>query len=631
MCGIAGQFFHENELPCLETLKAMATAMRYRGPDDEGIYRAEHIGLVHRRLSIRDLSQAGHCPMGSTDERVQVIFNGEIYNWRELRKELEARGVDFASQSDTEVILHGYRIWGLELLPRMRGMFALAIWDGDRCRLLLARDRMGEKPLFYHNSSEGLAFASSILSTKALKAGQPRRAIDSVAIACHLSHGFISASHTVWEGFQVLPPAHFLVIEPGKTLELKRYWDFPRLGPCKRSLPECERVVESVLEDSVLRCLDADVPVGVFLSGGIDSSLVAALAARHYPGIPAFSLGFAEASYNELPYARKVAAHLGLAHHEIEITVDDVMKSLPHLVQQYGQPFGDSSSVPSYCVARLAREQVKVCLSGDGGDESFGGYWRMQSGIYAARYGACIPSGVRRKLVPVLARKLGLIGQRWLAMNSLSLQVPGAAYTNTQSWFECLDEIAGPALRPALSEDLAALRVGRAVDRPEASALQRLLYDDFQVQLPDAYLTKVDVASMAASLEVRAPFLDHHVLELAWSLPDAAKLNWGRRKWLLKRIAARHVPHDMIYRPKMGFAMPLPQWFRGELGEFLDSLLAHSVAKEEGWITTEPVHRCLKAHRNGENHATRLWLVLWLELWFRLVAYNNENSTVIQV
>jgi len=614
MCGIGGQFLHNSEVPRLDVLNAMATAMRYRGPDDEGIYRAEHVGLVHRRLSIRDLSTAGHCPMGSEDGQTQVVFNGEIYNWRELRQDLEARGVNFTSQSDTEVVLHGYRVWGHELLPKLSGMFAFAIWDGKLRRLLLARDRAGEKPLFYQHSPQGLAFASS---TQALRPVQTRPSIDPLAIACHLAHSFIPASCTVWKDLKVLPPAHFLMIEPGEPPRLERYWDFPRDGPGKRPLPECEQVVESALGDSVARCLDADVPVGVFLSGGVDSSLVAALAARQRPGIAAFSLGFAEVSHSELRYARQVAEHLGLPHHTVEITVDDVIESLPHLVQQYGQPFGDSSAVPSYCLARLAREQVKVCLSGDGGDESFGGYWRMQAGVYAARYGACVPAVVRERMVPVLAHRLGSIGQRWSAMNSLSLQVPGAGYSNAQSWFNRLGDLAGPALRPVVSADLAALRTGRVVDRPEASVLQRILYDDFQVQLPDAYLTKVDVASMAASLEVRAPFLEQSVLELAWSLPDAAKLNWGRRKWLLKRIAARHVPPDVVYRPKMGFAMPLPVWFRGELGELLEDMLSESIAASEGWIRLDPVRRCLQAHRKGQDHATRLWLILWLELWFR--------------
>lgn len=616
MCGIAGLFVHDKLLPDLERLEHMARVMVYRGPDDEGIFQVEHIGLVHRRLSIRDLTTAGHCPMGSPDGRFHVVFNGEIYNWRELRSELEHAGISFSSQSDTEVIVQGYRYWGEQLLSRLRGMFAFAVWDGVSRKLFLARDRAGEKPIFYQQTSDGLAFASSI---EALRWSQTLNGIDGVAIACHLGHNFIPSSHTVWSDVNVLPPAHSLVIEPGKPPVLQRYWDFPYSSTKRRSLRECERDIEDILDDSVSRCLDADVPVGVLLSGGVDSSLIAALAARHSPGLPAFSLGFAESSHSELPYASKVAEHLGLEHHTIQITEEDVMASLPHLVRQYGQPFGDSSCVPSYCVASLARRHVKVCLGGDGGDEAFGGYWRMQSGVYAMRYAACFPPGVRKHVIPVLAGRLGTAGRRLQAMNQLSLGPPGAAYTNSQSWYEILGEIAGPTLRPVVNEGISALRTGCGLARKDASVLQRILYDDFQVQLPDAYLTKVDVASMAASLEVRSPYLDQRVLESAWLLPDSAKLNWGRRKWLLKRIASRHVPPEVIHRPKMGFAMPLSRWFGGRLGEMLEEMLRDSIAVQEGWIRLSPVTRCMEQHRLGRDHSTRLWLILWLELWFRTV------------
>jgi len=628
MCGIAGLLLHRSEIPAQEDLRFMAQVMSYRGPDDEGEYSAPHIGLVHRRLSIRDLSLAGHCPMSSDDGSTQVIFNGELYNWRELRGELEDTGLSFSSQSDTEVIVQGYRAWGEGLIPRLRGMFALAIWDTTRDCLLLARDRSGEKPLFYLATSDFLAFSSTLVGLKRVLS-KPQ--INPVAIACHLAHSFIPSNHTAWMGVEVLPPAHLLSVKPSHTVVVTRYWDFPRIGPSRAPSRKWEAAVEAVLDDSVARCLDADVPVGVFLSGGVDSSLVAALAARHRPSIPAFSLGFAEAEYSELPHARRVAEHLGLEHHTTEIGVDDVLACLPHLVVQYGQPFGDASAVPSYLVARLARRHVKVCLSGDGGDESFGGYWRMQSGVYAARYGAMIPRSIREKWIPRIAGRFGGIGRRWAAMNELSLMPPGAGYTNAESWFVRLPEFSGPKLRPALATNLAALRVGQASKYPEASIVQRLLYDDFQVQLPNAYLTKVDAASMAASLEVRAPFLDQRVIESAWGLPDAMKLSWGRRKWLLKRIAARWVPPEVVYRPKMGFGMPLAGWFRGKLGGVLENLLQDSVAVGEGWIQNGLVEQCLHAHRNGENHATRLWLVLWLELWFRLVACEEQNSQGIKL
>lgn len=625
MCGIAGLLLHHDQTPSLAQLRPMGEAMRYRGPDDEGFFSAPHIGLVHRRLSIRDLSPAGHCPMGSDDGSVQVVFNGEIYNWRELRKQLKKKGFVFSSESDTEVIVHGYNAWGEGIVPRLRGMFSFAIWDAEQQHLLLVRDRAGEKPLYYTVSENFLAFASTL---EALKPVQVVRNIDPVAVACHLAHSFIPSSHTVWSGIHVLPPAHMLKQEVGQKPILHRYWDFPCVGPHRKQRRLCLTEVESSLNDSVVRCLDADVPVGMFLSGGVDSSLVAALAARHKPGIDAFSLGFSEASYSEVPYARQVAEYLGLSHHIIQVNVDDLLACLPHLVTQYGQPFGDASAVPSYLVARLARQHVKVCLSGDGGDESFGGYWRMQSGVYAARYAKVLPEKVRRHWVPKVFRLFGGIGRRWAAMNQLSLSPPGTGYTNAQSWFTKLADVAGPRLQPVLQTDLTALRVGQVQKRPEASVVQILLYDDFQVQLPDAYLTKVDVASMAASLEVRAPFLDQKVIELAWGLPDSMKLNWGRRKWLLKQIAARYVPANVIYRPKMGFAMPLPDWFRGKLGVILEQLLKDSAAVDEGWISLQPVRHCLQSHRDGKNHSTRLWLILWLELWFRLVVRSEAPETL---
>ena len=424
----------------------------------------------------------------------------------------------------------------------------------------------------------------------------------------------------MWNGIEVFPPAHYGVINGDGELSLHRYWNFPDERPRAITVSVAEREVERVIDDSVRRCLDADVPVGVFLSGGVDSSLVAALAARHHQGLHSFSVGFEESAWSELDYARRVASHLGLEHHEIIVHPRDVLKILPRLVWHYGQPFGDASAVPTYMVSMLARQHVKVCLSGDGGDESFAGYWRVQSGVYAARYGALVPQTLRRYLVSPIVGLLGPMGRRVAALNALSLAEPGAGYTNSQSWHDMLGEVAGPALRPGLDHDRITCRVGRGLDRENTTVVQKLLFDDFQVQLPDQYLTKIDVASMAASLEVRAPLLDVSVLETAWRLPDRMKLHWGQRKWLLKRIAARLVPPEVVYRPKMGFALPLPQWFRGEIGFVLERLLKDSVAEREGWIDSKRVLCELEDHRNGkrDNHA-RLWLILCLEIWFRIV------------
>jgi asparagine synthase (glutamine-hydrolysing) len=606
----------------------MGRIMEARGPDNEGLFIGPGIGLVHRRLSILDLSDLGNCPMPNEDGSIQVLLNGEIYNWRELRAELLARGHRFRSTSDSEILSHGYEEWGETMFARLRGMFALAIWDQPCARLFLARDRVGEKPLFLLNDNEKTFFASSINALLVYDENSPY--VNSDAISCYLSHSFIPATHTVWQGIGVFPPAHYGIIEGNGELCLHRFWHFPDERSRTISVSSAEHEVEHVLDDSVRRCLDADVPVGVFLSGGVDSSLIAALATHHHAKMHSFSVGFDEAAWSELEFARKVANHLGLEHHETVIHPIDVLKTLPRLIWHYGQPFGDPSAVPTYIVSALARKHVKVCLSGDGGDESFAGYWRVQSGVYAARYGAMLPEAIRRRVVPALTSMLGPSGARLAAMNQLSLGVPGASYTNSQSWHNMLREVAGSALLPGLDHDRIACRVGHVgLDQNGATIVQRLLFDDFQVQLPDAYLTKVDVASMAASVEVRAPLLDVEVLETAWRLPDWMKLHWGTRKWILKRVAARMVPSDVVYRPKIGFAMPLPRWFQGQIGTALERLLKNSVAAREGWINSKRVMQELEDHRSGrsDNH-TRLWLILWLELWFRIVLTKEMDYDV---
>jgi asparagine synthase (glutamine-hydrolysing) len=618
MCGIGGIVVPAGTRVVPERLRRMASSMMTRGPDAEGMLVGSSIGLVHRRLSILDLSELGNCPMPNEDGSIHALLNGEIYNWRELRAELVDRGHRFRSMADSEVLSHGYEQWGETLISRLRGMFALAIWDEVRARLILARDRVGEKPLFLRQDKGRTLFASTLAAILAYDDEMP--SIDADALACCLAHSFIPSTHTVWQGVTVFPPAHYAVVDTTGAISLHRYWQFPLGRRCASTTPAAEREVERILQDSVSRCLDADVPVGAFLSGGVDSSLVAALAVRRAPGMASFSIGFEEAGWSELPYSRKVAKHLDMDHHELVVRANDVLRVLARLVWHFGQPFGDASAVPTYLLSRFAREHVKVCVSGDGGDEAFAGYWRVQAGLYAARYAALVPRAARKSLVPHIARMLGPLGRRVAAMNKLSLAPAGSGYTNSQSWHDMLSQVAGAALRPGLDHDRVACRVGRRLEADGGSVIQRLLYDDFQVQLPDDYLTKVDVASMAASLEVRAPMLDFSVLETAWRLPDRMKLHWGQRKWMLKRIAARLVPPDAIHRPKMGFAMPLSHWFRKELGVVLERLLADSVSAREGWIDAERALRELHAHRAGARDShTRLWLILWLELWFRIV------------
>ena len=624
MCGIGG-ILHEEAAQCdRAALERMSEAMRERGPDDHGEYCGAGIGLVHRRLSILDLSEAGRCPISNEDGSIQVVHNGEIYNFAQLRKELIDCGHHFRSRCDSEVVVHGYKEWGEGVIQRLEGMFATAIWDSARRRLILARDRFGKKPLYWLRRDRKLVFASTLNAIRAHEAGQLE--VDANAMQCFLAHGFIPHPHTIWRGVESLPPAHYAVIENGGQPRLTAYWEFPDKAPGSISIGDAEDQVDEVLEESVIQRLVADVPVGGFLSGGVDSSVIMAMAAKHLPRLDTFSIGFEGQDVSELPYAKKVAEHIGSNHHELILGIDSIYENLPSLVWHYGQPFGDSSAVPTHLVSRLARESVKVSLSGDGGDESFAGYWRAESGVYADYFRRVVPGVVRRHGVPLAIRALEAmgrphVGERLARLNQLASLGPGLGFSNNESWYENLEETKGDFLRQSDSvHHLEDCRVGKPFPNTSISVLRQILYDDFQVLLPDAYLVKVDVASMAASLEVRSPLLDHRLVELAWSLPDSMKLRGSRRKWLLKRVAARHVPSEVIYRPKQGFALPMQLWWASGLLEILNRLIADSRAAALGFIKTEPVHRAIADYRAGDQqNATRLWLVLWLELWVRIV------------
>jgi len=609
-------------------LSRMSEAMRQRGPDDEGAFAAPGVGLVHRRLSIIDLSALGRCPMPNEDGSVQVVHNGEIYNFETLREDLVHRGHRFRSHCDTEVLVHGYEEWGSAVAERIDGMFAFAVWDARRRCLFLARDRLGEKPLYYLEFRDGLAFASSLNALAAYFAYDLEPNLD--AVDCFLCHAFIPSPHTVWRGVQSLPPAHYAELKLGEALHVERYWDFPDVGArCGVSVREAEGLVEEALERSVRARLIADVPVGGFLSGGVDSSLVMALAARHSASLDTFSIGFAEEDFSELPYAQKVAERIGSSHHELIVDERDLFSVVTELVWQYGQPFGDSSAIPTHLVSRFARGTVKVSLSGDGGDESFAGYWRAVAGWYASLFRSALPGTVRREIIPRLCARLGErfggIPARLAALNHLSLAPPGAGYTNALTWFNHRDELlgdafAGAAISPGAGHAPIVCRTGRSLPAAGLTDLQQILYDDFMVLLPDDYLVKVDVASMGASLEVRPPFLDHHFIEAAWALPDSFKLRRGATKWLLKRVAARHVPRSVVYRKKSGFALPMKYWWRRGLADVLGKLLHESRCVARGWIRPAPVERALADHVAGRaEHDVRLWLVLWLELWARIV------------
>ena len=638
MCGIGGAFCEDGRRPDRAALERMSLAMRERGPDDHGLFQAEGIGLVHRRLSILDLSEAGRCPISNRDGSIQVVHNGEIYNFAELRQALEAKGHAFQSQGDSEVIVHGYREWGEAIFSRLEGIFAIAIWDESRRRLILARDRFGKKPLYLLRKADQLIFASTLNALHAHEGGD--LAVNQDAMECYLSHGFIPHPHTIWKRVETFPPAHYGVMEGGGELQIQPYWQFSGSEKRRISVAEAEDQIDEIIDRSVRRRLVADVPVGGFLSGGVDSSLVMARAAAHLPRVDTFSIGFQESEFSELPYARRVAEHIGSNHHELVLDVTSIYDSLPDLVWQYGQPFGDSSAIPTHLVSRLARQDVTVSLSGDGGDESFAGYWRAESGMYADYLRRLMPEPVRSRALPSMVKLLKSLGRSGVAdrldrLAVLASGAPGASYSNNQSWFDSLGSLKGEFFQPdAQDHDLLSCRVGKAFPDGEVGVLRQLLYDDFQVLLPDAYLVKVDVASMAASLEVRCPLLDQELVEAAWSLPDSMKLRGPKRKWLLKRVAERHVPKDVIYRPKQGFALPMSHWWAHGLMEILSELMSESRAVAHGFIQAEPVRQAIDRYGAGDrDHATRLWLVLWLELWTRIVLEGSmdRGTSLVEV
>ena len=624
MCGIGGVVHFKNKTVNAEELDRVSLSMRDRGPDDSGVFISGSVGLVHRRLSIIDLNEIGKCPMDNEDGTIQVVFNGEIYNHQKLRKQLLDLGHHFKSNSDTEAIIHGYEEWGNKVVNHLDGMFAFAIWDDLEKCIIVARDRMGEKPLYYFKNANCFVFASSLIALHAYFTDS--LTIDHAGLDCYLSHSFIPASHTIWNSIKCFPHAHLGRCEINGNFTIERYWDFPDKPSYIIDVGEAEYLIESDLKRSIKPRLFADVPLGGFLSGGVDSSLVMALAARQRYNIDTFSIGFQEAEFSELSYAQDVATAIGSKHHELIVKEDDLLDILPELIWQLGQPFADPSIVPTYMLSRFARETVKVCLSGDGGDESFAGYWRYAAGWYTHLYRKLLPIAIRKKIVPRFIERfnrsrLQNIANRLKAMNTLSLAPSGAGYTNAQSWLNVRNEIIGKNYKKTkIFHDPRYCRVGKLWDSQYKSVLRQMAYDDFQVLLPDAYLAKVDVASMGASLEVRTPMLDHHFVESAWLSPDNMKLRFGERKWLLKRIAAKYVPHSAVYRKKMGFAMPLKYWWRGRLAKILTVLMIDSRIVAHGWIEEDPVKKALAAHLSGkESNESKLWSILCLELWARIV------------
>src|SRR5580765_1086782 len=625
MCGIAGKLHRDPSRPVdEEVLRRMCRVMRHRGPDDEGVVVLGATGLGHRRLSIIDLSPAGHQPMRNDDGSLWLVFNGEIYNFPELRAELEAGGVRFRSRTDTEVILRLYERDGAACVRRLRGMFAFAIWDTRRRTLLLARDRLGVKPLYYRLSEDGLSFGSELKVL--LEDDDVPREVDPIAIHHYLTYQCVPAPHCVFKGLAKLPPAHTLIWNDGRVT-IDRYWNLP-YGPkhAASSERELEEELRCRLEGAVRIRMVSDVPVGAFLSGGIDSSAVVAMMSRHSDRpVRTFSIGFEEDAYDELPAARRVAEHFGTEHTEFRVRLDAI-NILPQLVWHYDEPYADASSIPTWHVSRLAAEHVTVVLNGDAGDENFAGYDRYVANALAERFRLLAPlaaSGVAQAALERLSNGHGATSPAWRARR-FAEQLARSPQERNLAWLSQFDRERKRALysdgfRAAVNGvDSGRLVLDRFDEADAEDFLDRTLYADVITYLPDTLLTKVDIASMAHGLEARSPFLDHEFMEFAARIPSRLKLRGTQTKRILKRALQGIVPAPILGRRKMGFNVPLESWLRNGLRDMAHDLLTSRRSLERGYFAPAFVRGLLDDHVQGRrNWHTQIWSLMMLELWHR--------------
>ena len=643
MCGIAGLLGPSAGDERL--LEAMAGPILHRGPDAGGVWadREPGVGFAHRRLAIVDLSPHGAQPMASSNGRYVLSYNGEVYNHRDLRAELDAAGATpeggWRGHSDTETLAEGIAHWGLvATLERAAGMFALALWDRDNRTLSLVRDRFGEKPLYYGWIGKDLAFASELKSIRALPGFSAE--IDRQAVAGLCARSYIPAPLSIYRGIFKLPPGCTLEVTPGAVprkappwvgeagqgLRLTRYYDYSAVvtdgiaNPIRderQALDAAEEALRHAIADQAV----ADVPVGAFLSGGFDSSTVVALY-QQVSGRPVrtYSIGFTEAGFDEAPHARAVAAHLGTEHHELYVTPKEAMEVLPLLPTMYDEPFADSSQIPTYLVSRFARADVTVALTGDGGDELFGGYNRHVIGPAMWRRLQPIPAGLR-----ALGKPLGSLPQRWFELLVRSgPRGTGAARiakglrvaTNAQG----PDDIYRAFIDEWAFERSPVLRARRVPDVPfslaGASPAERMMVGDALGYLPDDILCKVDRASMAVSLETRVPFLDHRLAAVAARIPIGMKIADGRGKLIIRKILDRHVPRELTDRPKAGFGIPVGEWLRGPLKAWADDLLSEERLRRGGLFDVEAIRRRYAEHQSGHRDSTvALWSILMFDSW----------------
>ncbi|MFH0772375.1 MAG: asparagine synthase (glutamine-hydrolyzing) [Candidatus Omnitrophota bacterium] len=642
MCGICGIIdYRENGKVAAEVISRMRAAMKHRGPDDEGIYVSPSsfvyrpspeklcasaprccAGLGHRRLSIIDLSPTGHQPMCNEDNSVWIVFNGEIYNYKELKPQLEEKGHIFKSNSDTEAIIHLYESYGIDCVKHLRGMFAFAIWDENKETLFLARDRVGKKPLLYCHNNGRFCFSSEFLSL--IESGLIEKEINPRAIDYYLAYGYIPAPLTIYKNVFKLLPAHTLVFKKG-DLKTNSYWNLDFSNKIKISEQDAAAEVLRLLEEAVKIRLYSEVPLGAFLSGGVDSSAIVGLMSRLSGNkVKTFSIGFEEEDYSELEYARSVAKEFDTDHNEF-IVKPKALEILPLLVERYGEPYADSSCIPTYYVSQQTRQFVTVALNGDGGDEAFAGYERYQAMTAAESY---------RRLPAPLRGAIGAVSSilpdstdSKNSLRRLKRFLDNAGLPKTQRylrWVGISGELnynslySGEFLRQLGSPDTKNLIGAYLESGNKRNLIDSLLLTDTLTYLPNDLLVKVDIASMANSLEARSPFLDHKLMEFAAKLPSSYKIKGLTKKYILKKALNNLVPEANIKRRKMGFGVPVGKWFRGELREFLREALLSGSFEKRGYLKMAMVKDMVERHTSGgKDYSFQLWSLLMLELWHR--------------
>lgn len=642
MCGIVGLINRSKTADELNgVVAAMAASLEHRGPDDEGIWLDEGLALGQRRLSIVDTSKDGHQPMFSATRRYVVVFNGEIYNFRDLKNSLHSSGHSFRTRSDTEVLLAAVEEWGLHAaLERFIGMFAFALWDRHERQLYLARDRFGEKPLYYGKVDGAFAFGSELKALRTIRSSNWQ--VDNDAVALFLRYNYIPTPYSIYRNIRKLPPGSYIRFDGVKesVSEPISFWSargivesrgngaFP--GTDLEAINELDLLLRKVITDQMI----ADVPLGAFLSGGIDSSLVVAIMQQvSKKPVRTFTIGFHEKNFNEAIFAKKVASHLGTDHTELYLSSADAMSVIPGLPYSYDEPFADSSQIPTILVAKLARKHVAVSLSGDAGDELFAGYSRYTLGaslhkkingvpeplrVILSNCLRGVPSGVwdrfHRTFAALLpsAFKVSHPGDKLHKLaDVLLLNTQEAIYSSLVSnWTKPTEVVAGLSVEPlSIVND-------RTRWADLKNPIERMMYLDSVSYLPDDILVKVDRASMATSLETRAPFLDHRVFDFAWQLPMDMKMRNGQGKWLLRQVLYQYVPQDLIDRPKMGFGVPIGEWLRGPLRDWAESLLNEDKLKNEGFFNPQPIRQKWAEHLAGtRNWQYQLWNVLMFNAW----------------